>query len=126
MSASLPRNSIAICTRLYIEEIAQTVRKHIEAYHTGEASPSVSVKAVILNGDPAAEIIDYAEENDVSLVVIVSHGRLGIMPWSVGSVVGRVMRGISKPPLFIRGSAIGLQVGNGGNVRQDSCSPGWF
>ncbi len=99
--------------QLYIEKIAQTARNHIKAYHTKEAGPAASVKAVILDGDPAAEIIDYAEKNDISLVVMVSHGRSGIMPWSMGSVAGRVMREISKPVLFIRGSALSLKVGKG-------------
>ncbi len=97
--------------QLYLEKIAQTARNHIRAYHTGEAAPAASVKAVIVDGDPAAGIIDYAEKNDISLVVMVSHGRSGIMPWSMGSVAGRVMRGISKPVLFIRGSALSLKAG---------------
>ncbi|MFC1943662.1 universal stress protein [Chloroflexota bacterium] len=97
--------------QLYIEKIAQTARNHIKAYPTRETNTAAPVKPVILDGDPAAEIIDYAERNDISLVVMVSHGRSGIMPWSMGSVAGRVMRGISKPVLFIRGSALSLKVG---------------
>lgn len=99
--------------QLYIEKIAQTVRNHIKAYYPREENPSAAVKPLILDGDPAGEIVDYTEKNDISLVIMVSHGRSGIMLWPMGSVAGRVMRGISKPALLIRGSALSLKVGKG-------------
>lgn len=90
--------------QLYIEKMAQQVRNRIKNYHTGEAGPTARVKPVVLDGDPAAEIIDYAEKNDISLVVMVSHGRSGMMPWSMGNTTVRVIQRISKPVLFIRAS----------------------
>jgi len=72
--------------QVYLEKMAQQVRDHIKGHHTEEAIPIAKVKPVVLDGDPAAEIIDYAEKNDMNLVVMVSHGRSGIMPWSMGGV----------------------------------------
>lgn len=96
---------------LYIEKIAEQMRSHIKAYHTGEKRPTARVKPIVLDGDPAAEIIDYAEKNNISLIVMVSHGRSGVMLWVMGSVAIRVIQGTSKPVLFIRASTPGLKVG---------------
>ncbi len=99
--------------QLYTEKIAQQVKNHIEAYHARKAILAATVRPVVLDGDPAAEIIDYAEKNDISLVVMVSHGRSGIMPWAMGSAATRVTQRIVKPILFIRASTPNLKVGKG-------------
>jgi nucleotide-binding universal stress UspA family protein len=99
--------------QLYLEKMAQQVRNHIKDYHAGEASPTAKVQLVVLDGDPAAEIIDYAEKNDISLVVMVSHGRSGIMPWSMGSTAVRVIQRITKPVLFIRANIPGFKARRG-------------
>ncbi len=88
--------------QLYIEEIAQHVKNHIKAYQTKKTGPVPTVKWAILDGDPPVGIIDYAEKNDVSLIIIVSHGRSGVMPWSMGSVSLKVIQQTTKPVLFIR------------------------
>ena len=88
--------------QLYVEKMAQQVSNHIKDYYTGEASTAARVKPVVLDGDPAAQIIDYSENNDMSLVVMASHGRSGIMPWSMGSTAVTVIQRISRPVLFIR------------------------
>lgn len=87
---------------LYVEKMAQQVSSHIKDHYTGEAGPAARVKPVVLDGDPAAQIVDYAEKNDISLVVMASHGRSGIMPWSMGSTAITVIQRISRPVLFIR------------------------
>lgn len=88
--------------QLYIEKIAGQVRNHIKAYPAREASLAARVKAVILDGEPAAEIIDYTDKNDISLIVMVSHGRSGIMSWAMGGPAMKVIQGTSKPVLFHR------------------------
>ena len=83
--------------QLYIEDMAGTVRKRIKG-----VSAEATVKPVILDGEPAAGIIDYARENDVGLIVMATHGRSGIMLWAVGSVAHKVLQRISTPMLLIR------------------------
>ena len=48
--------------------------------------------AVIEDHAPARAICDYAEENDVDLIVVGSHGRGGMERWLIGSVAERVVR----------------------------------
>ena len=100
--------------QLYIEKIAQQVKRDIKAYHLREKGPVASVESGVLDGDPAAEIIDYAQKNEISLIVIVSHGRSGLMPWSMGTSVTRVIQRADKPVLFIRATAPAPEAGKGG------------
>jgi len=52
--------------------------------------------------DATAEIVDYAEANDVDLIAMTTHGRSGVSRWVLGSVASRVLRGTSKPILLVR------------------------
>ncbi len=52
----------------------------------------VKVESVCETGQPADAIIQYAEENDVDLIMMSSHGRSGLSRWVYGSVAERVMR----------------------------------
>ncbi|MGP1386549.1 MAG: universal stress protein [Thainema sp.] len=55
-------------------------------------------------GDPSSEIIDFAKENNVSLIIIPSHGRTGLGRFFMGSVAERVVRFASCPVLVLRRS----------------------
>jgi len=98
---------------LYIQKMAEQVRNHIKAYHPGEAGLLVPVKTAVLDGDPAAEIISYADRNYINLIAMVSHGRSGIVPWSMGSTAFRVVQRTTKPVLLIRANAPGVEAGKG-------------
>ncbi len=77
--------------QLYIEDIAGQMRKRVK-----------KVSPLLLSGRPAEGIIDYAEKNDVSLIIITSHGRSGITSWLVGSIASKVLHAIRLPLLLIR------------------------
>lgn len=63
---------------------------------------AAEVKSVVLSGRPAEEILGYAEKNDISLIIMASHGRSGIKPWSLGSTVDKVLHRVAAPLLIIR------------------------
>jgi len=63
----------------------------------------MKVRHTIRHGsDAAAEIVDYAEVNDVDLIAMSTHGRGGISRWVFGSVAARVLRGTDRPILLVR------------------------
>lgn len=62
----------------------------------------VDVRSQVLLGEPAEEIIEYAEKEDFDLIVICSHGSSGIRRWVFGSVTEKVLRGTRIPVLVIR------------------------
>ena len=62
------------------------------------------VEAHLLQGDPAAAIIDAASEAPNRLVAMTTHGRSGVGRWVMGSVADRVVRQSGGPVLLLRSS----------------------
>lgn len=75
----------------YLNTIANTLQS--EGYHTN----------IVVSNFPAAEaIVEYADNNDVKLIAIASHGRGGISQWVFGSVTHKVLHGTKIPVLVVR------------------------
>jgi len=51
----------------------------------------VTAAQVLLQGDPAERVVDYAKTEHVDLVVLSSHGRSGLSGWNVSSVVQKIL-----------------------------------
>ncbi len=56
----------------------------------------------ILYGRVAEEIVDYAEKNDIDLILVATHGRSGISRWVRGSVTDKILRAADVPVLMVR------------------------
>jgi nucleotide-binding universal stress UspA family protein len=80
--------------QLYLEEVAKRVGEHTKK--------PARVKTALLSGEAAEEIINYAQKNKVSVIVMASRGRSGITAWVMGSVVSNVLRTTEAPVLLIR------------------------
>ncbi len=83
---------------VYTEHTAEVVRGRLKEAGCGE----LKVSPVILAGDPAYAILRYVEENDISLIVIATHGRSGIKRWVMGSVAVKIHRCSTVPVRLIR------------------------
>ena len=79
-------------------------RQYLEGVKTRLMNPILATEAVVVNGDPASEIIDLAQRTKGSLVVMSSHGRRGIRRWVwiIGSIADRVIQGSDRPVLLLR------------------------
>jgi len=53
-------------------------------------------------GEPAAEIVEFAQQGGFDLIVMSTHGRTGIAHALLGSVAERVVRRSPVPVLTIR------------------------
>ena len=69
--------------RSYWQEQLQQIRPVNEDIHTDH---------VLLEGDPASEIVNYARESGSDLIVMGTHGRTGLERLLMGSVAEKVMR----------------------------------
>ena len=65
-----------------------------------EASDDLTT--VHLRGEPAAELVEYSNKNDVDLIVMSTHGRTGLGHLVLGSVAERVVRTASCPVLTVK------------------------
>ncbi len=55
-------------------------------------------------GRPHKQIATYADEQDIDLVVMSSHGRSGVQRLLLGSVTERVLRTLKRPVLVVDAS----------------------
>ncbi|WP_222915649.1 universal stress protein [Natrinema sp. SYSU A 869] len=53
-------------------------------------------------GDPARTILTYAEDHDIDLIVMSTHGRSGVGRFLMGSVTERVLRDGDVPVLAVQ------------------------
>jgi nucleotide-binding universal stress UspA family protein len=56
----------------------------------------------VLEGKAAESLADWAEKNNVDLIIIASHGRSGISRWMMGSVADRILHSVCAPVFMIR------------------------
>lgn len=54
------------------------------------------------HGEPHRQIVEYADEEDIDLVVMGTHGRTGIERYLLGSVTEKVVRTSDVPVLTVR------------------------
>ena len=59
------------------------------------------VQPVVIQGNVAEGILDYAIENQVDLIMMSTHGRSGPSRWALGSVADRVIRHSPIPVLIV-------------------------
>ena len=62
----------------------------------------VSVQSEVITGRAAESLADYADKNNVDLMVIATHGRSGVSRWVWGSVADRILRSSCVPVLMVR------------------------
>jgi len=78
-------------TREYLERIATDIQQE-----------EISVQKVTVEGHPHTGIAEYAESNQVDLIVMSTRGQSGLSRWLMGSVADRVVRGANVPVLLVR------------------------
>lgn len=55
-----------------------------------------------LEGNPAEEVLRFAEEEGVDMIVVGSHGRTGLSRMLMGSVAEEVVRRADRPVLVVK------------------------
>lgn len=76
-----------------IEETIQKIKK--------EEGDKVKIEGIIKKGIDYQEITKYADDNDIDVIVIATHGNTGILHTLIGSVAEKVIRYTQKPVLVI-------------------------
>ena len=89
-------------TEKEIEQIQQQARDYLNTVGEGMRSKKVSVKIRVGIGNTADEIIKAADEINVDLIAMSTHGRSGISRWAFGSITDRVLREGHKAVLVVR------------------------
>ena len=86
-------------TRQKDQQYLETVARR---FAEGELAPYhlAITTTVVTNPDVAEAIVQAAEQDQVDLIAMATHGRGGVQRWALGSVTERVLHA-SKVPLFL-------------------------
>lgn len=82
----------------FVDEATQALEELVNEFNLHD----IKTTAVVIVGSPAETIIDYAEENDIDLIVMTTHGRSGLARWVYGSIADKVLRGAHCPVFLVR------------------------
>jgi nucleotide-binding universal stress UspA family protein len=85
-----------------IGEFATTTRGRVEAVVGSDTAAQLRPEYAVRIGTPAEEIIRYAGDRDIDLIVMGTHGRSGVAHALVGSVTEKVIRAASCPVVVVR------------------------
>ena len=77
--------------RDYLERIADPIRDEDSA-----------VEIALLEGKPYVEIVRFAAETEIDMIVMSTRGHSGWSRWLLGSVADRVVRGATVPVLLVQ------------------------
>lgn len=66
------------------------------------SAQGVTAGLLVREGQAAERIIECARDEDVSLILLSSHGRGGLSGWNISSVVQKVILRAYKPTLIVR------------------------
>ena len=93
--AKSEESQLAPMHRAYVESAANTIKRQSEG-----AGRPVEVRGEVVVGHPAEEILRYARENDIALILMATRGQ-----WELGSVADRVLRASPVPIWLVRRGA---------------------
>jgi nucleotide-binding universal stress UspA family protein len=65
----------------------------------------VTVETVVLEGNPSHEIIEFADNNNIDLIIMGTLGKTGFDRFLLGSVAEKVTRNSKVPVLVVRGES---------------------
>ena len=77
-------------------------REYLERIAASAQQEDILVQSVTADGRPHIAITQFAETNQVDLIVMCTRGQSGLSRWLMGSVADRVVRGAGVPVLVVR------------------------
>jgi nucleotide-binding universal stress UspA family protein len=90
----------------YTEEemkpLREEVRRYLDEKAAGLNKRGINVSTERLEGDPAGEIMAFAEESGVDMVAMSTHGRSGFDRWTMGSVATKIVHAGCTKVMLVR------------------------
>ena len=90
-------------------ELDKRAEDELDRLATNEIPAGVEVKKIVKTGKPFVEIIETAEEENVDLIIIATHGHTGVEHILFGSTAEKVVRKAPCPVLTLREPAKGFK-----------------
>jgi nucleotide-binding universal stress UspA family protein len=84
------------------EELRQKAAEELNGLIEREIGTRVKAAASVRTGSPHREILDEAEEQDVDLIIVATHGHSGVEQILFGSTADRIVHHAHCPVLTVR------------------------
>jgi nucleotide-binding universal stress UspA family protein len=85
-----------------VEQFAAAARTALERVIGELQQPGLTIRPEVVEGTPYEEIVRFARERDVDLIVIGTHGHTGLAHILLGGVTDKVVRRAPCPVLTVR------------------------
>ena len=83
-------------------EMEATARRLLDNTVASMKGTGADVESVLLSGNPSAEIVKFAKEETIDLIVMATHGRSGVEHLLMGSVAEKVLRKSLCPVMTVK------------------------
>jgi len=84
------------------DSVTSRAEVEVELYNYRPLDPNVLVEHVLMEGDPAATILQVADGSMIDLIVMGTHGRRGLRRLLMGSVAENVVRRATCPVVTVK------------------------
>ena len=93
--------------RVYLSKIAARTEENIKKSQAPAVRKKAKVSSSVVSSKglaarPAEEIVDYADKENINLIIMATHGRTGITRWVMGDTANKVAQSFKCPLLLIR------------------------
>jgi len=85
-----------------LQAAEKDARDYLQKKSAALSKKNIKTETVILRGEPVNAIVNTAQEKDVDLIAMTSHGRTGLERVFYGSVTSGVLHKVDRPLLLIR------------------------
>lgn len=97
-----PEFGMGLVLPQYLKESRAAADKLLAAVLDPKWAADRTVVRTVVEGSPRVEIVRYAREHDIDLIVLSTHGRTGLPHVILGSVAENVVRTAPCPVLTVR------------------------
>jgi len=80
----------------------QVATDYLTGVEKGLKDSNISVRSEVREGKAADELVDYANKNPLSLIIMATHGRSGLSRLVYGSVAANLLQGVSNPIFLVK------------------------
>ncbi len=98
---SSPEGAAGFNLSKYLEEMVHAAQKSLDELAKNRISPNLAVRTVVLQGNPADQIVHLASSEGADIIVTATHGWTGWRRFIFGSVAERVVRLARCPVLTV-------------------------
>jgi nucleotide-binding universal stress UspA family protein len=95
-------STIETGTDVVLSSLEKEGTEAVEAIARAAGDAGVDVTTEVVTGTPYRDILEYADERGVDLIVMGTHGRRGLDRYLLGSVTEKVVRSADVPVLTVR------------------------